>query len=229
MSEAVHVAGSEDETAAKLKRILAGASLAESGGSRFAAALHVEAAKNVPQRATLQTGGLIGVALFVNQQGKSDAGIFAEEAGVGAVAQPNRDNLRALCFELCLMFAQLRDVFAAEDSPIVAQKNDDGGIGLPQRAQADLLAVTIRQHNPGQPRAEGFAHYPLLTLTPDASCRHNVETGPAHYAAWAQPELFLVGLPDRQCGAAGVLAPGAELLFDAQQLVVLGDAVGAAG
>src|SRR4051812_10458213 len=37
----------------------------------------------------------------------------------------------------------------------------------------------------------------------------------------------LCKLPDR--GAAGVLRRGAELLFDSQQLVVLGDAIGAAG
>ena len=39
-----------------------------------------------------------------------------------------------------LVFAQLRDVFAAEDSPVVAKENEDGGIVFPERAETDGIA-----------------------------------------------------------------------------------------
>jgi hypothetical protein len=43
--------------------------------------------------------------------------------------------------------AQLRDVLAAENSAVVAQKNDHGGTLLPSRAKTDVMTIRIGQHN----------------------------------------------------------------------------------
>jgi hypothetical protein len=56
------------------------------------------------------------------------------------------------------VFAQLRDVLAAKDSAIVAKKNNDCRIVLPQRAQANLLAQGVRENDVGELLAERFRH-----------------------------------------------------------------------
>ena len=43
------------------------------------------------------------------------------------------------------MIAQLRDVLAAENSSIVAEKNNNRGLSLPKRAQANFRFVGIGQ------------------------------------------------------------------------------------
>ena len=42
--------------------------------------------------------------------------------------------------KLTFVLAQLRDMFAAEDSPVVAEKDDDCGPLLPQRAKPNFTA-----------------------------------------------------------------------------------------
>jgi hypothetical protein len=49
-----------------------------------------------------------------------------------------------------LVIAQLRDVFAAEDSSVVAEKNEDGGIGFPERAEADGVAEGVGEGEAGE-------------------------------------------------------------------------------
>jgi hypothetical protein len=56
--------------------------------------------------------------------------------------------------EFVFVFAQLRDMLAAEDSTVVPQEDNDGGIGLPQRAEADIAAARFRQHDIRQLCAE---------------------------------------------------------------------------
>jgi hypothetical protein len=46
-----------------------------------------------------------------------------------------------------MVVAQLRDMLAAEDSSVVAKKNDNSRILLPQSAQTDLLAVWIGEND----------------------------------------------------------------------------------
>jgi hypothetical protein len=48
------------------------------------------------------------------------------------------------------MLAQLRDVLAAEHSPVVAQEDDDGRLQLPQRAEPNGTLVRIRENDFGQ-------------------------------------------------------------------------------
>jgi len=47
------------------------------------------------------------------------------------------------------MFAQLRDVLAAEYSAVVAQEDDDGLLRLPQRAEPNGALVGIRENDSG--------------------------------------------------------------------------------
>jgi hypothetical protein len=56
------------------------------------------------------------------------------------------------------VFAQLRDVLAAEDSTVMPQKNDHSRTLGPKRSQAHAVAINIRQRNARKLAAEGFSH-----------------------------------------------------------------------
>ena len=56
------------------------------------------------------------------------------------------------------MFAQLRDVLAAEDSAVVAEEDDDGGIAFPEPAEADGFAEGVGENDAGKLLADGFGH-----------------------------------------------------------------------
>jgi hypothetical protein len=56
------------------------------------------------------------------------------------------------------VFAQLRDMLAAENSTVVPQKNNDSWIPFPKRAESDIRAARFRQHYVGELCAEGFRH-----------------------------------------------------------------------
>jgi len=60
------------------------------------------------------------------------------------------------------MGAQLRDVLAAEDSTVVSQENNDGGLADPQRTKAKFLTVHIGQRNHGETAVDaGFHRLPF--------------------------------------------------------------------
>jgi len=56
------------------------------------------------------------------------------------------------------VFAQLRDVLAAKDSPIVPEKNQYGRLSGPQRAKTNLTPIAIGKSNLCEPAAEGIFH-----------------------------------------------------------------------
>ncbi|HEV2103490.1 MAG TPA: hypothetical protein VGR58_11995 [Candidatus Acidoferrum sp.] len=56
------------------------------------------------------------------------------------------------------MLAQLRDVFAAEDSTVVAEKDNDRGIRLPKGAETDPVAKGIGERDAGESLAESIGH-----------------------------------------------------------------------
>ena len=76
------------------------------------------------------------------------------------VAQTNRRKVHTSFAEFLLVFAQLRNMFAAENSPVVPQKHQDGRIFLPQRAEPHLAAACFGQTHIRKPRADGFRHVP---------------------------------------------------------------------
>jgi hypothetical protein len=56
------------------------------------------------------------------------------------------------------VFAQLRDVLAAEDSPVVTEEDQNCRPLSPERAKADAVTVRIWKRDPSQPAAERFSH-----------------------------------------------------------------------
>ena len=63
---------------------------------------------------------MIGTAFLVDQERERDAGVFTEHARVIAIAEADGGDVRAFGFERFIVFAQLRDVLAAENSTVVA-------------------------------------------------------------------------------------------------------------
>jgi hypothetical protein len=156
--EAIEISRGEDEAAAELEGILAKFVLLMAGGAGALAALKIVTAKKVKQIGGRQAGDGIGLALFIHEQRKSDAGFFPEKAGVVAVTKADCGEGSAFVQERLVVFAQLRDVLAAKDSAVVAKKNDDGGIALPQRTKANFPAVGVGQYDVRQLLAESFFH-----------------------------------------------------------------------
>jgi hypothetical protein len=136
MDKEVFVSRREDKAAAELQWVFAQAMLLVAAGLGAFARLHVVSAEKVEQGSMLKAHGFVGLALVVDQERKLDAGFFAEKFGVLGVAQADHGDLRALAAELLLKFAQLRDVFSAEDSTVMAEKDQHCRALFPQRTQA---------------------------------------------------------------------------------------------
>jgi hypothetical protein len=93
------------------------------------------------------------------------------------------------------VLAQLRGMLAAENSSIVAQKNDDRRLFVPQRSKSDLSSIAIRERNEGQLTAERTNHGAFIMSSalrgvkqlPRAGCSldclHELCTGRAAYAS----------------------------------------------
>jgi len=158
VGEAIDIVRSEDEAAAELQGITAELVLLMAGGAGALAACEIVAAQQVKDIGGRQVGGGVGLAAQVDQQREIDVRFFAEDAGVVGIAETDGCEGSAFVAEGLLMFAQLRDVLAAKDSAIVAKKDDDCWIALPQRTETDFAAVGIGKHNVREPCAESFAH-----------------------------------------------------------------------
>ena len=98
----------------------------------------------------LQFRGAVGLAGFINQQRERNSRFFTEHPSVIAVAESNRGKRRTLVPERLLMFAQLRDVLAAKDSSVVAEKNQHGRSRIPKRAERNFAAVAIGKDDLGE-------------------------------------------------------------------------------
>ena len=143
----VHIARPEDETAPQLKRILPQFMLPVAPGARAVAGGLVIAAQQVQKIRVAQPGGAVRQPFLVDQQRERNARILAEQARVVRVAQSDGRQVGVPFAESLLVCAQLRDVLAAEDSTIVPQEDHHRRLPLPKRAQADLAAIRIGQHN----------------------------------------------------------------------------------
>ena len=180
VDEDVFIAGREDEAAAELERVFAQAMLLVAGSLRAAAGLHVVSAQKVEQGSVAQFNRFVSFAFFVDQQRKLGAAFLAEEFGVAHVAQPDRGQTRALTVKLFFEFAQLRDVLAAEDSTIMAKKDDDRGAIFPQRTQANGVSVHIGQRDSRQLAAERLRHVGHC-LGSGAACQAGDRIGAAYW------------------------------------------------
>jgi len=95
---------------------------------------------------------------LVNQERKSDASLLAKESRIAPVAQPDGSQARALLLEFPLVRAQLRDVFAAEQSAVMAEEDHNCGSISPQRAEPDVMAIEIGENDARKLSAERLLH-----------------------------------------------------------------------
>lgn len=152
MDVAIHVARAENEAASELERILAQADLFVAGCLRTLAGLGVIRSKQVQDIRVAETRCSISLAVFVDEQREFDSSLLSKETRIVAVTKSNRN-------QICLsMLAQLRDVLAAEDSTVVAEENDSGGLPLPESSEAVWLAVAVREDDGGQSFTERVRH-----------------------------------------------------------------------
>jgi len=105
-----------------------------------------------------EVGDFVGLAVLVDEQGEVDFGFLLEEAGVVGITEADGGEGGAFFAEGLLVFAQLRDVLATEDSAVVAEEDEDGGIVVPERAEPDLLAESVGEDDGCELLAEGFGH-----------------------------------------------------------------------
>ena len=158
MGKTVRVARAKNETPAQLKGTLTQLVLLVAAFTCSFSRNRVIFTKKMEQVGGLQFRRAVGLAQFINQQRKPDSGFFTENACVVAIAQPNRRQCRAFLAKLLFVFAQLRDVFAAENSAVMAQENQHSRTAGPKRAELNFFSVAIGQRNPRERGTEGFLH-----------------------------------------------------------------------
>jgi hypothetical protein len=120
----VHVTGSKHEAAAELERIFAQAVLAHADRFGAFASARIVCAEKMQQVGVAQSQGAVSLPFVINEKRESDSSLLAEVPGIAGVAQSHGHDFGALLLDGLLMFAQLRDVLAAEDSTPMAQKDD---------------------------------------------------------------------------------------------------------
>jgi hypothetical protein len=102
--------------------------------------------------------GPVGLAALVHQKGKGDPGVLAKMFGMGEISQANSGEAGSSLPEGSFLLAQLRDVFPAENSAVVAKEDDHGRSLRPQRPQAYGAAIRVKQGDFRQLAAEGIGH-----------------------------------------------------------------------
>lgn len=142
--ETIRVPWPENEAASKLKWIQPKFMLMMTGSASAVATLEIIGTKHMKQIGAREVGNGVGLAIFINKQGEIDSRFFPENARIVAVAQADGGEGRAFVEERLLMFTQLRDVLAAEDSAIVAQEHQDDGMSLPQRTETNFQTGVVR-------------------------------------------------------------------------------------
>jgi hypothetical protein len=141
-----------------LEWVLAQFMLAMTTSLRALACRGVVAAQQMENIRGLEPSRIVGLSFGVNQQRELDAGFFAKGSSVDRIAQADSRELCASLIEIGCVFAQLRDMLTAEDSSVMAQENDDGGRGDPERSELDGPAVRIGQRDRSEAFAEGARH-----------------------------------------------------------------------
>lgn len=125
MRVAIDVAWRKDKTAPELKWIFAQLVLTMASGLGPLAGSRIVFTQKVEQGSFAQSGSMVGLALIVDEQREFDSCIVPKQPRIVGVAEPDGDQLRAFLRKFFLMLAQLRDVLSAEDSAVVAEKDDN--------------------------------------------------------------------------------------------------------
>lgn len=110
------------------------------------------------QVAFLETRRAVGEPLLINEKRERQAGLLPEQAGVGSIAKSHGSQIYSVLPERWLVFAQLRDMLPAENSPIVPQEDNNRGRPFPKRSEPHFAAITIRQRNIRQCLANRMSH-----------------------------------------------------------------------
>lgn len=162
MYKEVTVAGSEDEAPTELERVLSQSMLAVSSGFCSLPSREIVAAHQMQQAGRLQSDGLVGDAVGVDQKREFDTRLLAKGAGVGSSPETDGGDRRSSLANLLLVVTQLRDMLAAENSPVVAQEYDhDRGV-VPEASELGFVTVGIRKAEARQGVAVGFCHDGLI-------------------------------------------------------------------
>jgi hypothetical protein len=122
-------------------------------GTRALSCRGILAPQEMQKVRRLQFRHAISSAGFVDQKRKGDARFFAKYSRIIAVAQSDRGKGGSFVAEGLLVFAQLRDVLAAKNSAIVAEKNQHGSLSGPQRAKSDFPPFAIGKGDLCEPAA----------------------------------------------------------------------------
>ena len=154
----IEVAGTEDEASTELERIVAQAVLLMTGGSCPVPRDSIFGPQEMEQGSGSQARRAICLPALVDQKRKRDAGLFAEEARIVPVAQPDGGETGPFFTEFPFVLAQLRSMLAAEDSTVVTKKNDNRRAISPQRPEPDLTALGVGQNDSSEPAAERVIH-----------------------------------------------------------------------
>ena len=134
MGHAVHISRPKDKTPTKLERIFPQFVLAMASGFGTPSGKHIVLAEEMEERSFLKTQSAIGLPLLVDQKWKGDSGFFTKRASVEGIAQANSGKPRSFVFEFLLIFAQLRDMLAAEDSTPMPKEDHHRRAVSPQRS-----------------------------------------------------------------------------------------------
>jgi hypothetical protein len=156
--EAVHVSRAKDKAPAELEWIFAEFVLVMTRRACPPAAGGIIFAKKMEQIRRAESRGFISLAMVVDQKRELDSRFFAKNASVVGVTQADGSQRSTFVPEGLLVFAQLRDMLAAKNSSVMAEKNEHGGTVSPERPKPDFLAIRVGKHNFREPAAQRLIH-----------------------------------------------------------------------
>jgi len=210
--EAVDVAGPEDKAPSKLKWVLSRFVLAMAGCPSARSGGGIVAAKQMQQVGGFQSCGSIGQPLLVDQQRKRDPRFLAEEPRVLAVPQSDGSQTGSLFLERFLVLAQLRDVFTAENSAVVPQKNEHCGPARPQRPENYFPSIAIRKSDRRQLGAKGLFHGVSILATASLCCQAAWSTAFVNRFRMLAKAIILNGLRPCACTIGAFGSDGSHFL-----------------
>lgn len=132
--------GVDDQDAALLPGVTGGLSLAVSSGDRAARVLERAQAKS---EAALEASQAIAAAIGIREDGEADRELLNEVLCHGGGSVADHDNLGAGGVEGIMVLVEASDLLTAEQSTIVADKDQDRALGGPQVLERVFLAIKI--------------------------------------------------------------------------------------
>src|SRR5262249_7399460 len=156
VNKAVDIPRSEDKAASELERVFAQTMLAMSSGLGTFARGGIVLAQKVKYRSFAESNRAVGLAFIIDQQRKGDLSVLAEVPGVRDIAEPHRYQAGAFLTKILFMVAQLRDMLTAENSAVVAKKNNYCRGLRPKRPEAGGATIDVGQRDSRPFAAEGL-------------------------------------------------------------------------